>query len=77
MKVAVSLPDELFAQADVVAERLGLNRSQLYAQALEEFLAGRGEDPVTVGLNELAQCGDAGSGRAAGRRLIDEGAWTW
>lgn len=77
MKVAVSLPDELFAQADTAAERLGLNRSQLYAQALEQFLAWHGEDPVTLALNELAAASEPVAGRAAGRRLIDDGAWKW
>lgn len=77
MKIAVSLPDELFAHADEVAERLGLNRSQLYARALEQFLAGLGEDPVTKALDEIAEAGDPGAGAAAGRRLVEDGAWEW
>ncbi|MGQ0466806.1 MAG: ChpI protein [Sporichthyaceae bacterium] len=77
MKIAVSVPDELFAQADAVAERLGLNRSQLYARALEQFLAAYGADPVTLALDRLADESEPGVGAAAGRRLIEDGAWEW
>ncbi len=77
MKVAVSLPDELFARADEIASRLGLNRSQLYARALEEFLHAQGGDPVTAKLDELAGELDTGAGFGVGRRLIDTGAWEW
>jgi metal-responsive CopG/Arc/MetJ family transcriptional regulator len=38
MKTAVSLPDELFGEADRLAERLGVSRSRLYARALAELL---------------------------------------
>lgn len=77
MKVAVSLPDELFAHADVLADRLGLNRSQLYVRALEQYLAAHGEDPVTMALDDLATAAEPGPGVAVGRRLIDAGAWEW
>jgi metal-responsive CopG/Arc/MetJ family transcriptional regulator len=38
MKTAISLPDEVFAAAELAARRLGVSRSQLYAQAVAEFL---------------------------------------
>jgi metal-responsive CopG/Arc/MetJ family transcriptional regulator len=53
MKTAVSLPDELFASADELAERLGLSRSELYARAVEEFLARHRDEDVTALLNEV------------------------
>lgn len=77
MKVAVSVPDDLFERADETASRLGLNRSQLYTRAIEEFLDARGEDPVTRALDELADELGTGSGASTGRRLIDQGAWEW
>ena len=77
MKVAVSLPDDLFARADETASRLGLKRSQLYARALEEFLHVQGGDPVTAKLDELADELDVGAGAGVGRRLIDTGSWQW
>ena len=39
MKTAISLPDELFKAADSLAGRLGVSRSRLYANALEEYLS--------------------------------------
>ena len=78
MKVAVSVPDELFQRADEAASRLGLNRSQLYTRAIEEFLLAQGEvDPVTRRLDELADELDTGFATSAGRRLIEQGAWEW
>jgi DNA-binding CsgD family transcriptional regulator len=77
MKVAISLPDALFVEADKVASRLGLNRSQLYARAIQRFLSSQDADPVTSKLDELATPLGSDSGAAAGRRLIEGGAWEW
>ncbi|HLI35760.1 MAG TPA: hypothetical protein VKV80_00235 [Streptosporangiaceae bacterium] len=77
MKVAVSLPAELFKRADESAARLGLNRSQFYARAIEEFLRSLGDDPVTARLDELADEMGPDHGATAGRRLVDTGAWEW
>ncbi|HET7387117.1 MAG TPA: hypothetical protein VFJ19_10700 [Nocardioidaceae bacterium] len=77
MKVAVSLPTPLFEQAEESAAQLGLNRSQLYARALEEFLRGQGADPVTTRLDALAEEMNGDSGAVAGRRLVESGAWEW
>ena len=38
MKTAVSIPDKIFRSADSLAKRLGVSRSRLYADALEDFL---------------------------------------
>lgn len=38
MKLAISVPDELFEAAERVAGRLKLSRSELYARALAAFL---------------------------------------
>ena len=53
MKTAVSLPDELFQEADAEARRLGISRSELYGTALNEYLARRRTDAVTARLNEI------------------------
>ena len=39
MKTAISLPDDLFASAEALAQRLGLSRSRLFATAVAEFVA--------------------------------------
>ena len=38
MKTAISLPDPLFERAERLAKQFDLNRSQLYARALQEYL---------------------------------------
>jgi metal-responsive CopG/Arc/MetJ family transcriptional regulator len=53
MKTAISLPDELFASAEALAERLGVSRSSLYATAVAEFLAKHQARKVTDRLNTL------------------------
>ncbi len=51
MKVAISVPDPLFRQAESVAHRLGIPRSQLYARALEAFLVQQARPDITERLN--------------------------
>jgi metal-responsive CopG/Arc/MetJ family transcriptional regulator len=53
MKTAVSLPDKLFRQAEKTASKLGIPRSQLFAQALEEFIQHHRSDYVTEKLNKI------------------------
>lgn len=38
MKTAISIPDDLFVEADAFAKKNHLNRSELYVQALTEHL---------------------------------------
>jgi len=38
MKTAISLPDELFNEADHLAKLMGISRSELYQKAINEFL---------------------------------------
>lgn len=52
MKIALSLPDALFAEAEAAAKDLGVSRSKLIRTALEEFLARRKSDEITRRLNE-------------------------
>jgi metal-responsive CopG/Arc/MetJ family transcriptional regulator len=51
MKTAVSLPDGLFRMAEATARRLRVSRSELYARAIAEFLAGQQENSITERLN--------------------------
>jgi metal-responsive CopG/Arc/MetJ family transcriptional regulator len=39
MKTAISIPDEVFLAADELARRLGMSRSELYANAVAEYIA--------------------------------------
>lgn len=53
MKTAISVPNEVFEEADRLAERLGKTRSQLYTEAMIEFLTRHDPDTVTKRLNEV------------------------
>jgi metal-responsive CopG/Arc/MetJ family transcriptional regulator len=53
MKTAISLPDDLFRNAEAAARKLKMSRSQLYAAALSEFLARRQSGKITQRLNEV------------------------
>ena len=48
-----SLPDPLFDAAELLAQELSMSRSQLYAQALAEFLQTRSSSAVTAKLNGI------------------------
>ena len=39
MKTAVSVPDEVYEQAEVLSQRTGRSRSEIYSTALREYLA--------------------------------------
>jgi len=53
MKVALSIPDDLFDSAESLGKRLGVSRSRLYATALAEFLAKHQGRKTTERLNRL------------------------
>ena len=53
MQTAITLPDDLFADADLYAEQVGMSRSQLYATALSEFLARHRDADVTAALDRV------------------------
>jgi metal-responsive CopG/Arc/MetJ family transcriptional regulator len=53
MKTAISLPDQLFVEAEQVAKRLHMSRSKLYATAIAQFLKQHGSREVTARLNEV------------------------
>jgi metal-responsive CopG/Arc/MetJ family transcriptional regulator len=53
VKTAVSVPDDLFKQAEAAARRLRLSRSRLYATAIAEFLERQRSQAVTDRLNEV------------------------
>ena len=53
MKVALSIPDELFESAETLGKRLGLTRSRLYATALADYVAKHRGGKTTERLNAV------------------------
>lgn len=54
MKTAVSVPDDVFEQAERLAKRERRSRSEVYTAALREYVAKRSPDEVTASLDRVA-----------------------
>lgn len=53
MKTAISIPDAIFKTADQVAQRLGMSRSELYVNAVREYLERNKPLNITATLNKV------------------------
>jgi metal-responsive CopG/Arc/MetJ family transcriptional regulator len=53
MKTAISIPDNVYNSAEKLAIRLGKSRSQLYTQALSNYVSKHRNEAVTAKLNEV------------------------
>lgn len=78
MKIAVSVPDDVFQQAERLARRTDTSRSALYARALAEYVARHAPDQVTDAINQV--CDGLGLGvdqfaSAASRRILERNEW--
>jgi predicted transcriptional regulator len=78
MKTAISVPDEIFEEAERLARRLKSSRSELYSRALAEFVARHGTDQVTEAMDQvLAAVAEPADSFAtqAGRRTLRRNEW--
>ncbi len=53
MKTAISIPDEIFHDANHLAKRLGMSRSEFYSKAVSSYIAAHQNEAVTRTLNEI------------------------
>ena len=53
MKTAISLPDRVFKEAERFARRQKKSSSQLYAEALAEYLARHAPNDITEAMNSV------------------------
>jgi predicted transcriptional regulator len=53
MKITISVPDDVFEAGEHLACQLGVSRSQLYSDALAQYLSARGAAEVTARLNRV------------------------
>jgi metal-responsive CopG/Arc/MetJ family transcriptional regulator len=78
MKTAVSIPDDIFKAAEQFARRTKKSRSQLFSDAVREYVARHSSDEMTEAMNRV--CGDLGSrpdgftASAAGR-ILEHSEW--
>ncbi len=79
MKTSVSLPDDLFYAGERQANRAAKSRSQLYTEALAEYLARHAPDEVTEAMNEVVDQLDEASFEpflaTAARRVLERTEW--
>ena len=79
MKTTVSLPDRVYREAEDYAKRTRKSRSQLYAEALAEYLARHAPDEVTETMNVVVdELGNASADsfvQRAGRRMLGSVEW--
>jgi metal-responsive CopG/Arc/MetJ family transcriptional regulator len=47
MKMAISIPDDIFKVAEALARRTKKSRSQLYSDAVREYVARHASDDIT------------------------------
>ncbi len=78
MKTAVSVPDEVFEEAERLARRMKRSRSEVYSRALAEYVARHAPDRVTEAmdraLDEISEPADRFA-RAASSRVLKRSDW--
>jgi predicted transcriptional regulator len=77
MKIAVSIPDDVYDRAERLAKQSNRTRSRLYSDALGEYLARHGSDEVTDAMNAVVAGIDQGDAfvAAAARAVLAKTEW--
>jgi len=79
MKTAVSLPDDVFESVERLRKLTNRQRSEVYADALREYVARHSDEEITAALTELAtELNDSDETRfatEAGRRTLSRVEW--
>lgn len=79
MKTAISVPDDVFQAAERHAKRTQKSRSQLYADAIAEYLVRHAPDEVTQAMDRvMEQLGEYRTDPlldAAARRVFERTEW--
>jgi metal-responsive CopG/Arc/MetJ family transcriptional regulator len=79
MKTAVSIPEDVFKRAEQLARRTKKSRSQLFSDAVREYVARHAGDDVTEAMNRVCQNLDDESehdfATTAARRTLQRNEW--
>src|SRR5262245_31261994 len=78
MKTAISIPDEVFSEAERLSQRLKKSRSQIYTEAVTEYIARHDPEAVTEAMNRVCEMVDTRPDpalAAAARRTLDAVEW--
>jgi metal-responsive CopG/Arc/MetJ family transcriptional regulator len=78
MKIAVSVPQDVFERAERLARHEGRSRSEVYSAAVREYVARHAPDEVVETLDRVvAEVGKESDAfvAAAGRRTLASSEW--
>lgn len=78
MKTAISIPDKVFADAERLSQRLKKSRSQIYTEAVTEYVARHDPEAVTEAMNRVCDVVDTrpdAALSAAARRTLEAVQW--
>lgn len=77
MKTAISIPDDVFDDAEALARKMKKSRSELYSRAVREYVARHSADKVTETLDMLCAEGAVSDDftTAAARRTLRRSEW--
>jgi metal-responsive CopG/Arc/MetJ family transcriptional regulator len=78
MKIAVSIPEAIFEQAEKLAKETEISRSALYARALSEYVARHDSDHVTEAMNRVCKSLSPKIDKfaaAASHRILEQSEW--
>ena len=78
MKTAISVPDEVYEGAERLARRTKKSRSQLFSDALKEYLGRHAPDEVTDAMNRTCAGADQPTDPfvfSAARRILERSEW--
>ncbi|MBU2514941.1 hypothetical protein KJ966_26775 [bacterium] len=53
MKTAISIPDNVYNTAEMVAKKLNISRSELYTKAINDYLNQHQKSHITEALNKV------------------------
>lgn len=78
MKTAVSIPDEVFERAERLARRTKKSRSQLYSDAVREYVSRHAPDEITSAMDRVVELTGVKTDEfvsASGRRRLAQIEW--
>jgi metal-responsive CopG/Arc/MetJ family transcriptional regulator len=58
MKTAISIPDKVYSEAERLCRRLKKSRSQIYTEAVTEYIARHDPEAVTEAMNRVCELVD-------------------
>ncbi|WP_089719331.1 hypothetical protein [Candidatus Entotheonella palauensis] len=78
MKTAISIPDIIYEHAEQLAQRLGKSRSQLYSEAVAEYIARHDPEAMTEDMNRVCDVVDTHpdpAWSATAHRVLERSEW--